>query len=382
MEQRIQHLFPPRISQAICHALMHSLWQGILLAILTGIIVLFTRKANAAIRYRLLTGTLLLFTIVFVYTLAFELLNRVESNFNINKASVSAKTNALTDVWSNLGFGMKYAHEQEGIIVAIWLMVVMLQCARLLFGLYITKRLKRVKINRVPIFWSQKLLELSSSLKIKQTVTLLESGIAKIPLVIGYLKPVILIPVGLVNSMEQPEVEAILLHELAHIGRNDYLVNLLQSIMETLLFFNPAVLWLSHLIKTERENCCDDVVLAQTGNKINYIRALVHFQEYNFNPPRHTFALGGNGTAIIARMERMINNRNRGLNYFEIICLAILLAFGVLFISAGPVNNIRSLINTKQTALPQNAVNAKALEAKKQAEKAAAERTRKPGTSP
>lgn len=380
MEQRIQHLFAPHISQAICHALVHSLWQGVLLAILTGIIVLFTKKVSAAIRYRLLTGTLLLFTITFIYTIAFELLYPVGSNFNIDNAAVSTKTDALTDFWSYLGFGMKYAHEQAGIIVAIWLLAVMLQCARLLFGLYITKRLKQVKIKPLPAFWNQKLKELRSSLKIKQVVTLLESGITKIPLVIGYLKPVILIPVGLVNSMEQREVEAILLHELAHISRNDYLVNLLQSVMETLLFFNPAVLWLSHLIKTERENCCDDVVLAQTGNKISYIQALVHFQEYSFNPPRHTFALGGKGTAVIARMERMINNRNRGLNYLEIICLAILLAFGVLFISAGPVNNIRSLINTKQTVSPQNPTNA--LEAKKQAEKVAAERTRKPGTSP
>jgi len=380
MEERIQHLFPPHISQAICHALVHSLWQGILLAMLTGIIVLFTRKVSAAIRYRLLAGALLLFTIAFIYTLAFGLLNPVESNFNINNASISTKTNALTDFWSYLGFGMKYAHEHAEIIVAIWLLVAMLQSARLLFGLYITKRLKRVKVNQVSVFWSQKLLELSSSLKIKQAVTLLESGITKIPLVIGYLKPVILIPVGLVNSMEQPEVEAILLHELAHIGRNDYLVNLLQSIMETLLFFNPAVLWLSHLIKTERENCCDDVVLAQTGNKISYIQALVHFQEHNFKPPKHAFGLGGKGTAIIARMERMVNNRNRGLNYLEIVCLAILLVFGALFITAGPVNNIRSLINTKQTVSPQNPTNE--FEAKKQAEKAAAERTRKQGISP
>jgi len=379
MEQRIQHLFPPHVSQAICHALVHSLWQGMLLAMLTGIIVLFTKKASAAIRYQLLTGTLLLFTIAFIYTLAFELLNPVENDFNIN-APVNIKASALTDFWSYLGFGMKYVHERAGIVVAIWLLVVMLQSARVLFGLYITKRLKQVKINPLPAFWNQKLKELTSSLKIKQAVTLLESGVTKIPLVIGYLKPVILIPVGLVNSMEQPEVEAILLHELAHIGRNDYLVNLLQSIMERLLFFNPAVLWLSHLIKTERENCCDDIVLAQTGNKINYIQALVHFQEYNFNPPQHAFALGGKGTAIIARMERMISNRNRGLNYLEIVCLTILLAFGVLFITAGPIDNISSLVNTKQIVSPQNPTNA--LEAKKQAEKAAAERTRKPGTSP
>jgi bla regulator protein BlaR1 len=380
MEQRIQQFFPQHISQAICHALVHSLWQGILLAMLTGIIVLFTKKTSAAVRYRLLSGALLLFTVAFIYTLTFELLNPAEHNFNPLNAGANA--NVLTAVWGYLGFGLKYAHEQAGIIVSIWLLVVTLQSGRLIFGLYIIKRLKRVKINPLPVFWNQKLKELSSSLKIIQTVTLLESGIAKIPLVIGYLKPVILIPVGLVNSMEQQEVEAILLHELAHIRRNDYLINLLQSIMETLLFFNPAVLWLSYLIKTERENCCDDEVLAQTNNKIGYIQALVHFQEHSVNPPRYTFAFGGKGATMIRRMERMVNNRNHGLNYPEIICLAVALALSMLFITAGPVSNMRSLMSTKQTTSPQKPNNAKALEAKKQAEKAAAERTRKPGTSP
>ena len=382
MEQRVQHLFPQHINQAICHTLVHSLWQGILLAMLTGVIVLFTKKASAAVRYRLLTGALFLFTVALICTLVLELLSPAQSNFKIANATADVKTSPLTDVWSYLGFGLKYAHEQAGTIVAIWLLVVILQSARLFFGLYIIGRLKRVKINHVSIFWNQKIKELSSSLKIKQAVTLLESGIAKIPLVIGYLKPVILIPVGLVNSLEQNEVEAILLHELAHISRNDYLVNLLQSIMETLLFFNPAVLWLSYLIKTERENCCDDAVVSQTNNKIGYIQALVHFQEHNLNPPRYAFAFGGKGAAMIRRLERMVNNRNRGLNYPEIICLGVLLALSVLFITAGPANNISSLINTKQTAVPQSPINAKAFEAKKQAEKAAAERTRKPGTSP
>ena len=100
-------------------------------------------------------------------------------------------------------------------------------------------------------------------MRISRPVRLLESAIAEVPVVIGYLKPVILIPAGLLANLPVDQVEAILLHELAHIRRADYLVNLLQTMVESLLFYHPAVWWISHVIRTEREHCCDDFVLAR-----------------------------------------------------------------------------------------------------------------------
>ena len=103
-------------------------------------------------------------------------------------------------------------------VTGIWLLLVGLQNVRLLFGLYVMERLKRVKVKPVERFWQVKAENLGRKLGIRQAVLLLESAIAKVPLVIGYLKPVLLIPVGLINSLEPAQVEAILLHELAHIG--------------------------------------------------------------------------------------------------------------------------------------------------------------------
>src|ERR1700749_4616836 len=120
-------------------------------------------------------------------------------------------------------------------------------------------------------FWNERMQQLAALMGIRQTISLLESGIAKVPMVIGHLKPVILIPIGLLTALSAEEVEAILVHELAHIKRRDYLVNMLQSLMEIIFFFNPAVLWISQLIKTERENCCDDMVVEQSSNRISYI---------------------------------------------------------------------------------------------------------------
>ena len=99
------------------------------------------------------------------------------------------------------------------------------------------------------------------------------------PVVIGHLKPVILIPLGCLAGLPADQVEAILLHELAHIRRSDYFVNFLQNITESIFFFNPGLLWISSLIKEERENCCDDIALEQTKNKRGLVQALISFKE-------------------------------------------------------------------------------------------------------
>src|SRR5476651_2673010 len=162
----------------------------------------------------------------------------------------------------------------------------------------------------------------------------MESGIAKVPMVIGHLKPVILIPIGLINSLSSDEVEAILIHELAHIQRRDYLVNILQSFMEIVFFFNPAVLWISKLIKAERENCCDDIAVTQTSSKVNYISALVSCQEYQLNVPAYSMALAGNKNSLVDRVKRIISSRNQSLNVVEKALLTICLVAVGLCMSA------------------------------------------------
>ena len=123
-------------------------------------------------------------------------------------------------------------------------------------------------------YWKEKIQQLADELQIRRRIQLLQSEIVQVPVVIGVLKPVILIPLGILSQLPPEQVEAILLHELAHIKRKDYLVNLLQSLAETIFFFNPAVLWVSSLIRDERENCCDDIAIAGTKNKAAFVNAL------------------------------------------------------------------------------------------------------------
>jgi bla regulator protein BlaR1 len=123
-------------------------------------------------------------------------------------------------------------------------------------------------------------------------------------------------------------------HELAHIKRRDYLVNLLQSLMEIVFFFNPAVLWVSQLIKAERENCCDDLALAQSSDKVSYVRALLSCEEYQQSVPAYAMAFPGGKGSLFDRVKRIAGNRNHSLNLFEKTVLAICLVVSGLCMSA------------------------------------------------
>jgi beta-lactamase regulating signal transducer with metallopeptidase domain len=173
--------------------------------------------------------------------------------------------------------------------------------------------------------------------------------------------------------MEPAQVEAILLHELAHIQRSDYLVNFLQTLLETLFFFNPAVWWLSSLIRAEREHCCDDLALAHMTNQMAYLKALVHFEEYRLSTPRQAVAFGGS-RGVLTRMERIARGKNRALGKLELAILGFVLLLCTLFIAAAPRNPVSSLLKTP-SARSKSPVD-RQLEAKRKTEAEAAARSR------
>jgi len=346
MENNLQQLLPENIAQVICRILLHSLWQGLVLAILIGAAMLFTQKSSAAKRYKLLVGLLCLFTLSFIFTLVMAL----NSHTNLSPVIQNNSPGNSGDIWELLNYNLLYIQKHADIIVLIWLLVFCLRSFKMMFGLYALERLKRTKVSRIGAEWEQKVSALAQTMGIKRAVSLLESAIIKVPVAIGYLKPLILIPVGMVNALGPQEVEAIVLHELAHIRRRDYLVNLLQSFVETIFFFNPAVLWLSSLIRTEREHCCDDVAVGHTKNKLRYVSALVHFEEYRLATPGYALAFTGKNGGMLQRLERMAANRNRSLSKLEMVGLALLLLVSSLLIAARPANRPELLSKANKAA--------------------------------
>ena len=202
--------------------------------------------------------------------------------------------------------------------------------------------------------------ELAVRIGIIKQVTLLQSSLAKIPMVIGHLKPIILFPIGILNALPANEVEAILLHELAHIRRNDFLINLLQQFVEIIFFFNPGVLWISSLIKNETENCCDDIAIAVTRDKKIFIHALVAFQEYNTGLIYAT-TFPGSKNHLLNRVKRIITNNNKTLNNMEKLILAsgiIITSFVALAFSPGHTKIKKEAAKTAHTIVTVTNVDA------------------------
>jgi bla regulator protein blaR1 len=335
------------IIRAVCWTLLHSLWQGLLLAAGAAILMMLTRQSGSALRYKLLCSLL----IIFVAGVSFTFFRQI--NISINPAVAikavatfseqskatnqpSAGNLVFTDSIQKItGTVIFYFNQYSWLLVLIWFFLFLYHFVKLLLGMVNAERMRYYKTNIVSDEWNQKLEELSARLHIQQSILFMESALLKVPVLIGYIKPVILIPVGMLSQLSTEQVEAILLHELAHVKRHDYLVNLIQNAVDTIFFFNPAVLWISSLLRSERENCCDDIAISETRSRKQFVEALVSFNQYS-NTINSTYSLSwvaGKGQ-LLQRVQRIVTRKNNSVRSGELLILmVVLLMTGSAFIT-------------------------------------------------
>lgn len=190
--------------------------------------------------------------------------------------------------------------------------------------------------------WQFRFEQISRSLGIIPSVDFLESTRVKAPLLIGYLKPAIIIPVGMVSNLPISQIETILLHELYHLKRRDYLVNIMQLFIEGILFYHPVVWIISGSIRKEREHCCDDRVLKACDNPMNYAKALIHLAEQQHYTRLAPGAVGSRKNQFESRIKRILNYDTMRTNMRDKILSLTLLAGSFIILltvsgfSAGP----------------------------------------------
>ncbi|HMG16320.1 MAG TPA: M56 family metallopeptidase, partial [Saprospiraceae bacterium] len=315
-----------KLIQVISWTLVHSLWQGLLVAAIAGIIIMLTRKSSAAKRYTFLIAVFLLFILSTLITFFFQLKeysSKLEPDIIINTQSISSSSPSISIDNSSSFYGniIELLNQNASLIVLLWLLIIAVRSLKLFGSFFAIYNLRRNQLNSPGSYWQSRIQELSVQLGIKQSVHFFYSGLVNVPMLIGYFRPIILFPLCVINNLNNEEVEAILIHELAHIRRNDYLINLLQQFTEIIFFFNPPLLWVSSLISSERENCCDDIVI-KYSNKRNYINALVAFEEYNISSPISSLALASKKEYLLQRVKRIIYNNNKSLNVMEKLFLA------------------------------------------------------------
>lgn len=328
--------FSGQLVQAICWSLIHSLWIGLLTALVTGGVMMTTQKSAPRLRYRLLSSLLL----VFVLTMALIFYGQLAALDSPHPAGdrfvgplglKQAPFDQDPVVAHGAGLSnhlIAFVNDQSGWIVALWLVFFVFKSLKLVGGMYYIHRIGHRKVFAVDQHWQDKLDSFRQVLGVTHPVRLVQSALVRVPVTVGLFKPVILVPVGLFFQLSPQQIESILWHELAHIWRGDYLVNILQCLTETVFFFNPGLVWLSSLIRQEREASCDDIALAHSLGKSHYVEALLAFQ---LTPPSDSALVMGLGShKLVHRLRRIVTEENKRLSVVEKLALLA----GLLILSA------------------------------------------------
>lgn len=350
------------ISEQMIHALgwtvLHSLWQAAAVALVLTLVLRGLQKQTADVRYRVAYAALLVTFGLAVMTFF--------SYYNENRCNDFSENDIVSEVISPYGY--VYTYEKDGqfytvhsneitealsritfyfndnlsSIVLLWLLGMTFFAARLLGGLAYVEYLKTAYTSSPPAKWQAMLDDLASQIPVKQTVALLESALIKVPVVIGHFKPVILLPLGAVNALTPAQVEAILAHELAHVARYDYLLHILQSVIEVFFYFNPAVWWIGSHVRIEREHCCDDTAVALCGNELAYAKALVALQEMSVATPNLAMTFSKNKNQLLRRVQRILHQPQNKWDIMEKLtatCLLLAVLVGLSVSAAEPYND-------------------------------------------
>jgi HEAT repeat protein/beta-lactamase regulating signal transducer with metallopeptidase domain len=312
-------------------SLVHSLWEGAAIALLLFGFLRLVDQRRSTVRY-LASAIALLLTVVLPPLTA--------SRTTVDRPVRLESKTAILDSDLNLDLGLQgtagseqpggsiapqsenqpgaheptaSATEKPGLsmrlqlqalfpwLVAFWTLGVIVLSLRLIGAWVRTRRLRIDGTSAVEPACEKVLDRLVAKLGVLRPVRLLQSSVLQVPAVIGWLRPVVLIPASLTTGLTIPQLEAILAHELAHIRRHDYLVNLLQALVETLLFYHPAVWWISRQARQEREHCCDDVAVRACGDRKLYAGALLTLEEHR----AMTLLPAATGGDLLARIRRI-----------------------------------------------------------------------------
>jgi len=187
-------------------------------------------------------------------------------------------------------------------VVAFWLIGATAFSLRLLAGWIFAERVRHRMVRTASVEWQRTFDRLKARMSVTRPVRLLVSGLLDAPAAIGWFRPIVLVPAGALAGLPSAQMEALLLHELAHIRRHDYLVQILQSVVEAVFFYHPGVWWISRHMRTDRELCCDDIAVSITGDAVMYARALAEFDSARFIQPTVVAANGGSVAERIARL--------------------------------------------------------------------------------
>ena len=306
------------VVDALGRTLLHFLWQGALLGLAAAAALAALRGRTPQVRYGVACVALLAMFAAPIWTFASVSTGELSTNDAIAVAPDAKSTAAddlaaesteaePTDLFVATIDALWGSSAEEGgawlsWLVALWLCGVAVLGFRAFGGWLGLRRLGSRGLQPLTAAWQDRIADLTRRLGVTRPVCAVESTLVSGPAVLGWWRPLILVPCSALMRLTPEQLEAVLAHELAHIRRHDYLVNLAQTAVETLLFYHPAVWWLSRRIRHERELCCDDIAASCCGDPIDYARALAELEGCRHPAP---LALAAGGSDLMARVRRL-----------------------------------------------------------------------------
>ncbi len=326
---------------ALGWTLLHFLWQGTAVALVLGCVLGLLGGQSSQARYGAACLALGLMVALPLATFAHVASDELKARETMLGAGVVLDAGIVLQVgvdepvppWP-ARIGAALDHAVPWVLLA-WLAGVMVFAGRLNFGLLVARRLKSAGTEAPPAALQQLFNELRIRLGVERAVRLLHSAQVQVPTVIGWLRPVVLLPVSCLTGLSPEQIKAVLCHELAHVRRHDYLVSVVQSVIETVLFYHPAVWWVSKQVRRERECCCDQLAVGVGGNVLAYARALSYLEENRASFPE--FVLGANGGVLKMRIKRLLRGKPdvEGSAVAALVALLMIVALaGSYFVAA------------------------------------------------
>jgi len=342
------------VAQALGWALVQFVWQGALIGVLAAAVFALLRRASGTVRYLAACTALGLMALAPVVTTLAVLRPFAAPSPSAASAEAPIAGPAIAPSGSSAAGPASVrtrptrsdsspAISAEAVsawtpaILLAWLAGVFVLSVRLATSWMLLDRRLRREQHAAPREWQERMARLSLRMGIPRAVRLLASAGTDVPCSAGWLKPVILLPISALAGLAPQQLEAILAHELAHVRRHDFLVNILQTVVETLLFYHPAVWWVSHRVRVEREYCCDDEAVAVCGDTIGYARALAQLEHLRHASP--SLALAASGGSLLTRVRRLLGTadayRGKGPQWSiavaGVLLITVLVVSGVVF---------------------------------------------------
>ena len=320
---------------ALGWSVIHFLWQGVLIGLFTAVLLDALPRHKSSSRYLVASGAMLVSFLCFVGTFLWLL--------------PTAAATTSTSAWELqptlfIPLASSTTLDVSAIAAWCWSFGVLFMSIRFARQWMWTRRLKTTSVSRPTPEWEDLFLSLKRELGIKKAVRFLQSTLVETPMLVGWIAPVVLVPVSTFTALTPDQLRLILSHELAHIRRHDHILNLVQCIIESILFFHPITWWISKEIRLEREYCCDDVSILSKSDRRHLAEALTRLESFQLATPNTLLA--ANGGSLMNRISRILEtNTNKSAtrlgnrSFFSGAIAMLLVAVGLTTLGAGCVNN-------------------------------------------